>query len=65
MKISLRALRVNQNMRQSDLAAAVGVSLSTIKNWETGKSFPAQPKIDKLCEIFGVPYDTINFLPTD
>lgn len=65
MKMSLKALRVNKNLLQSELASLVGVSVATIKNWESGRSYPDQPKIDKLCRIFGVPYDAINFLPED
>lgn len=65
MKMSLKALRVNKNLLQTDLATLLGVSVGTIKNWETGKSYPDQPKIEKLCEVFGVPYDAIDFLPND
>ena len=63
VKITLRSARTNVGMSREGVAKAVGVSLSTIKNWENGITFPTQPQIEKLCGIYGVPYDGLNFLP--
>lgn len=60
-KISLKAARVNAGLTQTESAERIGVSVSTIKNWEAGKSFPNQPMIEKICEIYGVSYDYIKF----
>lgn len=60
-KISLKAARVNAGLTQTESAKRIGVSVSTIKNWEAGKSFPNQPMIEKICEIYGVSYDYIKF----
>ena len=61
MQMSMKAIRVNKNMKQKEAADAIGVSVSTLKNWEAGKSFPTQPMIDRICEVYGVPYDFIKF----
>lgn len=61
MQMSMKAIRVNMNMKQKEAADAIGVSVSTLKNWEAGKSFPNQPMIDRICEVYGVPYDFIKF----
>lgn len=61
MKVSLKAARVNAGFTQSEAAKKIGVSVSTIKNWESGVSFPKQPMIEKMCVLYGVPYDYINF----
>ena len=47
-KITLKAARINANMRQTDAAIEVGVSRDTIRNWETGRS---SPKVDQLCKL--------------
>ena len=60
-KITLAAARVNANLTQKQVAETLGVAVSTIKNWESGKTFPKQPMIEKLCELYGIPYDYINF----
>ena len=63
MQLTMKAARVNAGLKQAEAAKEIGVSLSTIKNWESAKSFPKQPMIEKICEVYGVTYDTINFLP--
>ena len=63
VKITLKSARYNVGMSRQEVADAVGVSYSTIKNWELGVSFPKQPQIEKLCTIYKVPYDGLNFLP--
>ena len=60
-KITLKAARVNVNMTQTEAAEKIGVAVSTIRNWEAGKTFPTKPMIDKLCEVYGVPFDVLFF----
>ena len=60
-KITLQAARVNAGLTQQESADEIGVGVSTLKNWECGKSFPNQPKIERLCEVYGVTYDQIFF----
>ena len=60
-KITLKAARVNSNLTQREAAKGIGCSVSTLKNWENGKSFPRQPQIEKMCKLYKVPFDNINF----
>lgn len=60
-EMTLKALRINKGYSREKVADAVGVSAITIKNWELGKTFPTQPFIEKLCELYGVCYDNIKF----
>jgi transcriptional regulator with XRE-family HTH domain len=60
-KISLAAARINANLTQKQAAEALNVSLSTYKNWENGITYPKQPAIEKICELYGMPYDYIRF----
>ncbi|MBR5874499.1 MAG: helix-turn-helix transcriptional regulator [Oscillospiraceae bacterium] len=60
-KITLKAARVNANLTQAEAAAKLGVAVSTLKNWETGKTFPNKPKIDRLCEVYGITFDVLFF----
>lgn len=62
-KITLSAARVNAGYSQKAAAEILGISNKTLCNWEKGKSFPDQPMIDKLCALYGVTYDMINFVP--
>lgn len=60
-KITLKAARVNAGLTQEQAAKKLGVSRSTLQNWETGKSFPKQPNICAMCEIYDVPFDALFF----
>lgn len=62
-KITLSAARVNAGYSQKAAAELLNISNKTLCNWEKGKSFPDQPMIDKLCNLYGVTYDMINFAP--
>lgn len=62
-KITLSAARVNAGYSQKKAAEMLEISNKTLCNWENGKSFPDQPMIEKLCNLYGVTYDMINFAP--
>lgn len=50
----IRAARERKQMTQQDLADAVGVSLRTITNWETGASIPRN-RMGRVAEVLGLP----------
>ncbi len=60
-KITLKAARVNAGYSQVKAAKILKISNKTLSNWETGRSFPKQPMIEKMCALYGVSYDVINF----
>lgn len=62
-KITLSAARVNAGYSQKKAAELLGVSNTTLCSWEKGKTFPDQPMIEKICKLYGVTYDMINFVP--
>lgn len=65
VKISMRAARVNVGLSQKEAAMRLGVSNKTLCKWENYESFPGADKIPSICELYGVHYDHLNFLPTD
>ncbi len=64
LSISLKACRINANLRQSDLAIILGVCTDTIKNWEKGDTIPNFIQLQKISEITRIPVECI-FLPND
>jgi transcriptional regulator with XRE-family HTH domain len=62
-KITLSAARVNAGYSQKKAAELLGISNKTLCRWENCKSFPDQPMIEKICNLYGVTYDMINFAP--
>ena len=63
-KISIRAARVNAELSQKNAAHHLGVSNKTLGSWENGITFPPADKIPEICELYGCPYDNLNFLPS-
>jgi transcriptional regulator with XRE-family HTH domain len=65
VKITIRAARVNVGLLQKDAAKQLGVSNKTLGSWEKGLTFPPADKIPAICDLYGVHYDLLNFLPDD
>lgn len=62
MPITLKAARVNAGMTQAEAAKAINISLSTLQNYEAGKSFPNVDAIKRIEDAYGVEYKDIIFL---
>lgn len=65
VKMTLEAARRNVKLTQKEAAEQLGVSNGTLCNWEKGVSFPDVPQIEKICELYGVSYDDLIFLPNN
>ena len=61
-KISLEAVRVNAKMTQKEWASKLGVSNSTVVNWEKGNTEPSLSQLREMSRLSGVPMDFI-FVP--
>ncbi len=59
--ISLAAVRVNKGYTQGEWAKALGVSKTTIMNWEKGKTPPKAEKLREMSRLSGIPMDYIFF----
>lgn len=62
-KVTLPVARKIANLTQKELGLAVGVSESTVINWEKGRSEPTVSQAIKISNVTGVPLDRIIFLP--
>ena len=56
---NLRAMRARERMSQEELAKKIGVSTSTIINWEGGKGGIGLDKACALADLFGCPLDDL------
>lgn len=62
-KITLKAARVNAGYLQKEAAKKLDVSNKTLSSWENGITMPKANMIDKICNLYGVCYDNLIFLP--
>lgn len=63
-KFSLAAARVNKGLSQKEAAKALGISNKTLSKWENYQAFPGVDMLPKIVEVYGIPYDQLNFTPT-
>ena len=61
-KITLKAARVNAGLTQEEAAKSLEISVFTLLNYESGKSFPDVKVIKKIEKLYGIPYHRLNFL---
>lgn len=52
-----RKARVDAGIRAEQAAASLGVSVSTLFNWERGDTNPDANKIKEMSELYRVPSD--------
>lgn len=61
VKFSLAAARVNAGLSQKEAAEKLGISNKTLCSWENYQTYPSADMVPKICELYGIPYDQINF----
>ena len=59
--ISLKAARVNANLTQEEAAKMLGVSKTTLQNYEAGETIPDILMTRKISDVYGFPSDFIFF----
>ena len=61
MALTLRAARINKGLSRQEAAKLLGVGVSTIGNYERGVSYPDVPVIQKMEQVYGIPYGEMIF----
>lgn len=56
---TLKVLRAERDLTQSDLAKALGVTQKVISSWETGRNNPRPAMMQKVEDYFEVPKEDI------
>ncbi len=59
-KLSLKAIRVNKNLTQEEVAKELGISPATLSRWESGSRSPRLSELKKLLDFYGVPIDYVE-----
>lgn len=57
--LTLKAARINKGLTQRELANDINVHVSTIVNWECGKTSPKMSDFEKLCQRLNVDKDSL------
>lgn len=58
--VTLEAARVNVHMSQKEVAKCLGVNVTTISNWENGKTALSAEQFQELCRLYQCPMDIVS-----
>lgn len=61
LRITLEAARVNAGMLQKEVCERLGISMTTLVNWEKGKTAPTVDRAVELAELYGLNVGDIIF----
>lgn len=62
---SLRSIRTNLNLTLEEASKLIGISSSTLFNYEHYKTVPDIDNIRKITDAYNVEYNEIRFLPNE
>lgn len=57
--MSIKRIRESKNMTQSDVAAVLKISRTTVAMWEAGESMPRAEKLIQLAKLFDCTVDEL------
>ena len=60
MKISIKAARVNAELKLTEAATSLGVATSTLSEYENSKVSPRGDVIAKMSELYGIPVENLK-----
>ena len=61
MVLNLKMLRHFHGLNQQKAAEKLNVSISTISNWENGKSYPDAMEIKRIEKLYDTKFEDILF----
>lgn len=61
MKLTLKKARILAELKQAEVANALGVSEVTLSNWENGITFPTIDKVIKMSKLYNLPLEDFEF----
>ena len=65
MRISLEAARKNRGLTQGQVADKIGVSKTTVVNWEKGNTKISYLALTRLSNLYGIPLENLKVPSTN
>ncbi len=63
MKLTLRAIRVNNGYTLKEASEKLGISAVTLRSYEYYKTIPNMSMVNKIIDLYKVNIDDISFIP--
>lgn len=58
--LQIQAARRRQRLTQGVLGRKVGVTKQAVSHWESGRYFPAEEHLDRLCAVLNLDYEQMR-----
>ena len=65
LKVSIKAARINAELSTTDAAKQLGISSSTLYNYESGQTAPPLRVLMKMLDAYSCELDDLIFLSRD
>lgn len=65
VKHTIRDLRVRANMTLDDACKELGITMPTLRKWESDSSMLPLKKVQRLAALYGIPLEYIFIGPND
>lgn len=62
---TLKTAREMANLTQKQAAERLDISVDSLRNYESGKTYPDVPVLRRIEDLYNVSYDRLIFLPLD
>lgn len=59
-KLKLKAARVQAGLTQADAAKKIGISVTSLSNYETNKKSPKISTLNKICELYKIKVSEVD-----
>ena len=59
----LREIRLRKRLSRKQFAASVGVTKTTVGNWESGRCLPNVPRWKTICDVLGTTQKALGLPP--
>lgn len=59
MKENYKFARERKGLTAQKAATLLGISITTLSNWETGRTSPTAPMLIELCNLYGCSADEL------
>lgn len=56
----LKLFREEAGLTQVEASEHLGVTNTTISNWETGRKLPSTQNLDRICHVYRIPTSYLN-----
>lgn len=60
----IQSFRTQAGLTQDEACLLIGVSKTSLRNWEKGRKLPTASNFDRLVQVYGIKGDDLHYIDT-